>query len=526
MNRAEVAADESLPFRKWTIGDLLDHAAWVAGDRLALKQRGASGSSDLSFSYADLSCHTRRLASALLSRFAPGEHLAIWGSNSAAWTLWQLAAARAGLVLVTLNPALKAREAEALLRQSRSVGILVDSQYRSVDLCAVADEIRSNLPHLREILRIDEWPAHLLNQQQPLPLVSPVDAAMILFTSGTTGTPKGVVLRHEGVVNNALLGSERYRIADGLAWLGVLPLFHVGGSLTTTLGCIAKQGINIVVPAFAPGLAIDLIAAERVAMFPVVPTMIFAMLEHEAFATANLSSLEIVLTGGTTISPDFVRLVHARFGADVQVMFGQTESGGAISKTLRSDPIERIARTVGCAYPHTAVRIAGNLDGETVATGVPGEIRIRSPFITHEYFDNPEATAAAFDRDGFLRTGDVGTLDADGYLSITGRIKEMIIRGGENIYPREIEDALGEFDGVIEVAVVGVPHPRWGEDVAAAVRSNGAAAHPEALREFLLTRLARHKVPARWLMIDEFPRTASGKIQKSEVAGWFGPSAE
>lgn len=523
MSRAEVAPDESLPIRNWTVGDLLDRAASTVADHIAIKERPAPGAPSLIFTYADLVRDTRCLASALLARFAPGEHIAIWGSNSTAWTLWQLAAARAGLVLVTLNPALKAREAEALLRQSQSVGVLMDREYRGIDLPAMVEEIQPRLPFLREMLQIDEWRTQLGARERPLPPVEPNDAAMILYTSGTTGAPKGVVLRHEGIVNNALLGSDRYELADGLVWLGVLPLFHVGGAVTTTLGCISKLGTNIVVPAFEAGLVIDLMATERVAMFPVVPTMIYAMLEHETFATADLSSLQLLLTGGTTIAPEFVRLVRDRFGVDVQVMFGQTESSGAISKTYRSDSIKRIARTVGRPYPHTALRIAGIPNGETVTTGVPGEIRIRSPFMTREYFDNPEATAAAFDSEGFLRTGDVGTLDADGYLSITGRLKEMIIRGGENIYPREIEDTLGEFPGVLEVAVVGLPHPRWGEEVAAAVRCSGAAADPEALREFLLTRLARHKVPKQWRIVDDFPRTPSGKIQKLEVARWFHP---
>jgi fatty-acyl-CoA synthase len=304
--------------------------------------------------------------------------------------------------------------------------------------------------------------------------------------------------------------------------MGVLPLFHIGGCGTSTLGCIGRLGTNIVVPAFEAGAVLRLIAQERIAWFPVVPTMVIAMLEHEGFASTDLSSLRLVLTGGTVITPEFVRLVRERFGVDVQVMFGQTEAGGAMCKTFRGDPIETVASTVGRPYPHTAMRIAEVATGKTAAAGVIGEIRIRSPFMTRGYFDNPAATAAAFDDQGYLRTGDLGSLDADGYLRVTGRLKEMIIRGGENIYPREIEDALGEYPGVVEAAVVGVPHPRWGEEVAVALRCGAdAPVDPEAAREFLLGRIARHKVPKLWRIVPDFPRTPSGKIQKFEVARWF-----
>lgn len=524
MAQAFVAADTDLSVRNWTVGDLLGHAAQAAGASIAIRQDG------LEWSYAALLRDSRRLARFLLTLFDKGDHVAIWGANSAPWALFQLAAAQAGLVLVTLNPALRGAEVEALLLQSRAVGLIMDSQHRGTDLDAIVAAHRGALPSLRSILGIAQWADYLASvpdDDGPLHVaVAPDDIAMILYTSGTTGTPKGVMLHHRGIVNNALLGSERYEIGDGLAWLGVLPFFHVGGSVTSTLGCIARLGTNIVVPAFEAGFVLHLMQAERVAWFPCVPTMAIAMVEHPDFDGTDLSALRLVLTGGTVITPDFVRLINDRFHVGVQVMFGQTEAGGAMCKTLRADPIAKIAETVGRPYPQTEMRIADVQTGATVDAGIVGEIRLRSPFMTPGYFDNPGATQTLFDQQGYLRTGDLGTLDEAGYLRVTGRLKEMIIRGGENIYPREIEDRLGEFPGIAECAVVGVAHPRWGEEVAVAIRpSAGASVDMDAARDFLLARIARHKVPKMWKLVPEFPRTPSGKIQKFAVVEWFAHEA-
>jgi fatty-acyl-CoA synthase len=518
MAKAYVAADTRWAVRDWTVGDLLRHAADVAGQMIAIKQSG------LQWSYAELLRDSRKLAQFLLTQFEQGDRVAIWGANSAPWVLFQLAAAQAGIVLVTLNPALRGAEIEALIAQSRSVGLIMDTEHRGTNLAAIIAARRAILPMLRKVLAIADWESHLANAPAADVdiRVSPNDTALILYTSGTTGTPKGVMLHHRGIVNNALLGSERYELGDRRAWLGVLPFFHIGGSVTSILGCIARLGTNVIVSAFEAGHVLKLMQYEKIAWFPCVPTMAINMIEHPNFATTDLSALELVLTGGTAITPDFVSLIRDRFNVGVQVMFGQTEAGGAMCKTLRSDPINIIAETVGCPYPQTEMRIAEVDSGRTVDIGVVGEIRLRSPFMTTGYFDNPAATIGLFDDEGYLRTGDLGTLDQHGYLRVTGRLKEMIIRGGENIYPREIEDRLGEFNGIAECAVVGVPHPRWGEEVAVAIRCNaGTSIDVDAARDFLIERIARHKVPKMWKLVPEFPRTPSGKIQKFAVIEWF-----
>ena len=518
MGNATFSAESTGNLRDWTVSQLLNDAVERGGSQVALRD------GPLSWTYSDLQEQSESLARYLLTLFRPGEHVAIWASNSAPWLLYQLASARAGLVLVTLNPALRRAEAEALLRQSQAVGLIADADHRGTDLEAIIAEIRPRLSQLRNVLRTADWRQHLAaapNGELEI-YAAPDDTAMILFTSGTTGTPKGVKLHHRGIVNNAVLGAELYEIEDGLPWLGLMPFFHIGGSVTTNLGGLAKLATNVIIKAFEPGEVLRLLENERIAWFPCVPTMAIAMLEHPDFDATDLSQLQVIQTGATVITPDFIRKTKERFKADVQVMFGQTEAGGVMCKTRRGDTVELIASTVGRPYPETELRIVDPVSGKTLELGQVGEICIRSPYMTKGYFDNPQATANAFDPEGFLRTGDLGTLDELGYVRVTGRLKEMIIRGGENIYPREIEDHLGDFPGVAECAVVGVPNERWGEEVAVAVRGHGGAdVDLEAAREFLLDRIARHKVPKIWKLVSDFPRTASGKIQKFELIEAF-----
>ncbi|MEC3909090.1 AMP-binding protein [Sphingobium sp. CR2-8] len=502
----------------WTVGQLLGYAADNAAEQIAIKD------GDLIWTYKQLQTDSLRIAQFLLTQFRPRDHVAIWGANSAPWILYQMAAAQAGIVLVTLNPALRLAEVEALLRQSQAVGLIADTEYRGFSLIGAIGDVRPSLPHLHSILLTSDWQDHIASAPEGDVdvIVTPDDTALILYTSGTTGLPKGVKLHHRGIVNNALLGSELYLMDDGLAWLGALPFFHIGGSVSTILGCISRLGTHVILRAFEAGEVLSLIEKERIAWLPCVPTMAIAMMEHPDFDKTNLSSIEVIQTGGTTVSPEFVRRLGDRFDADVQIMFGQTEAGGVMCKSLRGDPVEVIAGTVGKPYPYTELKISDVTTGATLGFGQIGEIRIHSPYMTRGYFDNPAATAAAFDDEGFLRTGDLGTRDDLGYVRVTGRLKEMIIRGGENIYPREIEDRLGDYPGVAECAVIGVPHARWGEEVAVAIKCHaGATIEVEEARAFLLDRIARHKVPKLWQVVSEFPRTASGKIQKFALVDIF-----
>ncbi|WP_336952062.1 class I adenylate-forming enzyme family protein [Sphingobium aromaticivastans] len=518
MNEAQTSVSHRSEIQDWTVGQLLDRAVQEAGDAIAIKD------GDLAWTYSQLRTDSRRMARFLLRHFKQGDHIAIWASNSAPWVFYQMAAAQAGLILVTLNPALRNAEIESLLRQSQSVGLIADCEHRGTSLTAIIEMVRPSLPTLHTVLHTADWRDHMDDDGSAIAgvNVTPDDTALILYTSGTTGLPKGVKLHHRGIVNNALIGSELYQLEDGARWLGLMPFFHIGGSVTTILGCISRFGTHVILRAFEPGEVLRLIQEEQVAWFPCVPTMAIAMLEHADFATTDLSSLEVIQTGGTTVAPEFIRRLRDSFHADVQVMFGQTEAGGVMCKSLRGAPVEIVAETVGKPYPYTELKISDAVTGETLGAGQIGEIRIRSPYMTKGYFDNPVATEAAFDQEGFLRTGDLGTQDEEGYVRVTGRLKEMIIRGGENIYPREIEDRLGDFAGIAECAVIGVPNERWGEEVAVAIRCHaGTTIDVEEARAFLLDRIARHKVPKLWRLVDEFPRTPSGKIQKFELVKLF-----
>ncbi|MEJ2410841.1 MAG: AMP-binding protein [Novosphingobium sp.] len=521
-----IAADERLDLHNWTVGNLLEHAAQQAPDRIAIFQPAqADGEKDYRWTYSELVNDSRRLARYLLTLFSPGDHVAIWAANSAQWAVYQLAAAQAGLILVTANPALRAAEISYLLSHSRAVGIILDRQHRDVDLTAILEELRPSLPNLRHVLQISDFDSHLREGEgggEPLGYAKPDDVALILYTSGTTGKPKAVRLRHKGIVNNAALGSQRYELPEGSAWLHTLPMFHVGGSVTMTLGCIAMISTSVILRAFDGGVTLKLCQENRIAMLPAVPTMLIAMIEHSDFAQTDLSALEVLSTGGTVITPDFVRMAKQKLGADVQVMFGQTEAGGAMCQTFRSDPDERTAETVGRPYPHTALKIAALDRPGLCEIGEIGEIRIKSPFMMAGYFDNPEGDLAAFDEEGFLRTGDLGRIGDDGYVRVTGRLKEMVIRGGENIYPREVEDALSEFPEIAEAAVLGIADPKWGEELVAVLRpAAGSSIDVEQIAEQLRERIARHKVPKKWRVVADFPRTPSGKIQKFELPALF-----
>jgi fatty-acyl-CoA synthase len=333
------------------------------------------------------------------------------------------------------------------------------------------------------------------------------------------------MLHHFGLVNASRFGAERMKLPKRSTWLATLPNFHVGGTATVCMGAVSQLATLIIMPPFDPGQVLQLIEEEKVNFAPLVPAMLISMIEHESFAGRDLSSFRHVVVGGTVITPAFINLVREKIGCSVQVVFGQTECSGDITKTLIGDPDTAIERTVGIPLPGMSVKIADPASDAPCEVGQIGEIRILSGYTARGYFGDADASAKLYDAEGYLRTGDMGMIDEDGRLRITGRLKEMIIRGGENIYPREIEDALGEFDGVAECAVFGVPHERWGEEIAVAVRISRPDVAIDAMRAFLAHRIAHYKVPKHWQVVDDFPRNSSGKTQKFELQRLFGETS-
>ena len=517
LDRAHRAADSDAEFKSWSVGGLLDTAVREAPDRPALiRPAGADGSPERRWSYRELQADAARAARALLTRFGAGDRVATWAGASPEILILQLGAALAGIVLVTLNPANRAAELSYLLAQSEARGIVLDRVFRKLDNVAVLDGLRAALPHLQHVVYLDEFEQFLAGGRPGALVPVRADAAaMILFTSGTTGKPKGVVLRHDGIVNNARFSTERLALGSGAVWLNVLPLFHIGGSVTMTLGCISNLGTQILLCEFSAAAMIEALQRYEVNVTMAVPTMFHAMFDNEHFAAADFSALQLVVTGGTAIAPELVREVRRRFQAEVMVMFGQTEAGGCMCLTRRGDAEERITSSVGMPLPLAEAKVILPESGAVAHLGQVGEICVRSPCAMLEYFRMPDQTAETLDPDGWVHTGDLGVMRADGYLQVTGRLKDMIIRGGENIYPREVEDMLAEHPAVAQSAVFGVPDPKWGEQVAAAViLKSGAATDGETLTRYLQERIARHKVPKQWHFVDSFPVNASGKIQK------------
>ncbi|MBW0089182.1 AMP-binding protein [Pseudonocardia sp. KRD-184] len=502
-----------------TVGDVLRIAAARRPDRTALVDGalvdGAPGA-DRAWTTAEVLADAERVARALLRRFAPGEKVAIWAPNSPEWVLVEFGAALAGLTLVTVNPAYLAAEVEFVLGQSRASGVVVAPEFRGRDLVAVVEEVRPRLDALREVVPLGDWDAFLGSGEPDaaLPAVAPTDIAQVQYTSGTTGSPKGTLLTHRGLALNGRVFAEALGAGESDVWINPMPLFHTAGCGLTTLGALQTGGAHVVPPAFEPGLVLDLFEAHRGSVILCVPTMLVRLLDDPSLAARDLASWRLVALGGAPVAPDLVARAEKALGVAVTIGYGQTEASPYITHTLPDDPNPQWAHTVGRPLPHVEVRITDAASGAPLPPGGVGEIRTRGICVMAGYFDAPEATRAALE-DGWLRTGDLGSLDADGYLRIQGRLKDMIIRGGENVYPREVEDVLHSHPAVAGAAVLGTPDPEWGETVAAVVQlREGASVDGAELERFCRQHLASFKTPRTWRFVDGFPQTASGKIQK------------
>jgi fatty-acyl-CoA synthase len=338
---------------------------------------------------------------------------------------------------------------------------------------------------------------------------------MIQYTSGTTGFPKGALLHHRGLVNNgahtlAIMGAE-----PGSSYMGIMPLFHTGGCVLAVLGALALRSTLILVEAFEPGLVLELMEHYRAAAMLGVPTMLIAMIEHPTFPERDLSAVRAICSGGSTVPADLVRRLENTVGAPFTIVFGQTECSPVACMTRPDDSIDDKAHTLGLPMPGVEIKIIDPDSGATQPIGVFGEFCTRGYHVMHEYFENPEATAKTIDEDGWLHTGDLCSMDERGYCKIEGRLKDMIIRGGENIYPREIEELLFQHPLVGEVAVLGLPNERLGEEVAVFLRpAPGEILDKDLLFAYLREHLSPQKTPRHWFEVDEYPLTGSGKIQK------------
>ncbi len=509
-----------LPYQDLTVGGLLAALARDYPDHPALVAPSAR------WTFADLERRAEVCARNLLALgLRKGDRVAVWATNRPEWVLLQFALARAGIILVTVNTALRAAEVEYLLRQSQANALFLISGFRDLNYVEIFRSLPP-LPDLRHVffLERDAAPERMRSfaeLEQPRPPVEYEPQALddvinMQYTSGTTGFPKGVMLSHRNIVNNGCAIGDvlRYTPADRVCV--PVPLFHCFGCVIGVLGCYTHGAAMVLVESFDPLKVLQAIHDERCTSLYGVPTMFLAELEHPEFARFDLTSLRTGIMAGALCPVSLMGRVRKEMHIpEMTIAYGLTEASPVITQTRADQPREKRLTTVGTALPGVEVKIADPQTLEEAPRGVEGELLARGYLVMKGYYRDPEATARALTPDGWLRSGDLATMDAEGYVTITGRLKELIIRGGENIAPKEIEEVLRKHPAVSDAAVYGVPDDFFGEEVAAAVRLKpNREVAPEDLRRFVRERLARFKAPRDIEFVEAFPQTASGKIQK------------
>ncbi len=548
------AESEGIELLETTLGDLLDSRA----DEIPAQEAVVyscypefGGALDIRWSYAEFRERVNVVARGLMALgLQKGEHIAVWAANLPAWVLLEFAAAKAGLVLVTVNPVYRAAELEYVLKQGDVKALFFMARVRDHDCLATVrsmitpgekhGEVSSErLPALRYVCLMGAPPADLLEQEGWRPTlfremvagglavsedalrerqasVKPTDPTLILYTSGTTGFPKGAMITHRAVINDTMIAMRRAgnNLGPGDRYCLPMPFFHIAGSGIVVAIIAAKMTLHPLL-AFDPSKTLQIISKEGCHLLFAVPTMLIAMLQHPEFETYRPTTLKSVTSGGAPVPVAVMEQVKERMGTDVAIVFGQTESTGGITLTLPGDSFERKSATVGIPYPHVDVKIINPATGEVVPIGERGELCCRGFLVMAGYYQMPEKTAQAIDREGWLHTGDLATMDAQGYINIVGRLKEMVIRGGENIFPREIEELLIRHPKVADAQVLGIPDTFFGEELLAVVLpKEGEEITEQQLRDFCQERISYQKIPRYFQFVHTYPMTASGKVQK------------
>ena len=530
------APEEAPPLRGLTCGELLDEAQQRWPDRDALIYCAYEpGGPTLRWSFTELRERARNVGRALLAAgLHHGDRAGLWATNVPEWLLLQFGAAYAGVVLVPLNPLYRASEVAFVLVRARARALFVAPANRGANLWGMAAQAAREVPTLERLVALgaapdgagESWVRFLgraaARPPEALDGVVSGDLAQIQFTSGTTGFPKGAMLRHGGLTDNARLFAHRGELGLHARVCSGMPQFHCGGSVLATLGAIATGSALLPLVTFDARKAIDTVDREAATVLAAVPAMLLAIEAELERGGGSLGSLERICTGGSLVPPEIARRWRQRWGVTFTITYGLTEASPVITQSSPSDPLELQVATVGRPLAHVECDVADPVTGRAVPCGEEGEVRARGWLVMAGYIDDEAATAETITADGWLRTGDLGRLDSDGYLWITGRAKEMIIRGGENLYPAEIEAALRALDSVVEAFVIGVSDERYGEVPAAFLRVGpGVTLTLEEVRERLGDRLARFKLPAHLRVVDAFPLTSSGKVQKFRLRESF-----
>ena len=513
----------SVPLLGETIGANLRRTVERHPDRDAVIVR----SQDFRATYAELWELTTALGRALLGRgVAKGDRIGIWAPNRFEWIVTQYATARIGAVLVNVNPAYKARELEYALNQSGLRMLLHARRFRDTDYAALLAGVRGRCPALEHVVDLDgDWDAlldehaavdtaALAEREASLTFDDPIN---IQYTSGTTGAPKGATLSHHNILNNGYFCGEilRYTEADRVAV--PVPFYHCFGMVIGNLAC-TTHGACIVVPSegFDAGLTLAAIEAEQCTSIYGVPTMFIAQLNHAAFAGTDFSSLRTGVMAGSPCPVEVMKQVRDRMNVrEITICYGMTETSPVSTQTRVDAPLEKRVGSVGQIHPHVEIKVVDPATGLVVPRGTTGELCTRGYVVMLGYWNDEAATGAAIDAARWMHTGDLATMDADGYLNIVGRIKDVIIRGGENVYPREIEEFLYTHTDIEDAQVIGVPSARYGEEVMAWVKPKaGAAPSEDVLQAFCRGTIATYKIPRYWKLVDSFPMTVTGKVQK------------
>jgi fatty-acyl-CoA synthase len=542
VKRSYVHGASSTPFLDTTIGREFDRAVERYSDREALVVRHQS----IRWTYAELRKRVDRCAAGLLRLgLEPGDRVGMWSPNNAEWTVIQFATAKAGLILVNINPAYRLTELEYAINKVGCRALVSAASFKTSDYLGM---LRTLAPELDDAdpgaLRSEKLPSlefvvHLGSEQEAgmmhfqdlmdagtsedmsrLRVIADTlqfdDAINIQFTSGTTGMPKGATLTHHNILNNGYFVGEALKLTHEDRICIPVPLYHCFGMVIGNLAAIT-HGSTMVYPSegFEPGAVLEAVSEERCTTLYGVPTMFIAELEHPEFASYDLSSLRTGIMAGSPCPSEVMKRVIGDMHMDeVAIAYGMTETSPASFQTAPDDPLDRRVGTVGRIHPHVEAKVI-DLEGRIVPPGQPGELCTRGYLVMLGYWGDTERTAEAVDAAGWMHTGDLATIDADGYCEIVGRIKDMVIRGGENVYPREIEEYLYGHPSIEDVQVIGVPDERFGEQLCACIKlRDGASVTTEEIQEFCQGQIAHFKIPHYVKIVDSFPMTVTGKVQK------------
>ncbi len=525
-----VSGPSERPLLPRTIGQELDHARGLHGELEALVSRHQG----LRYTYAELHAEAERVARALMALgVRAGDRVGIWSPNRAEWVVTQYGAAKAGAILVNVNPAYKTQELGFILDRA-GVSVLVSARaFRSTDYLAMLEQVRPDLPGLRHVVLLGEspepwatsWDAFLARADEtPLEDLREREATLdfddpinIQYTSGTTGQPKGATLSHHNILNNGFFVGERERLGPSDRICVPVPFYHCFGMVMGNLAALT-HGSCVVIPSesFDAGACLAAVQEERCTALYGVPTMFIAELDHAGFHTFDLTSLRTGIMAGSPCPVEVMKQVVDRMHmTEVTICYGMTETSPVSFQSLPDDDLDLRVSTVGAIHPHVEAKIVDPVTGWTIPRGEPGELCTRGYLVMLGYWNDPNATRETVDRARWMHTGDLAVMREDGYVNIVGRIKDMVIRGGENIYPREIEEFLFTHPAVADVQVIGVPDERYGEEICAWVRlKEGAEVSGEDLRIYCKGRIATFKIPRYVLVVEGFPMTVTGKVQK------------